>query len=92
MTFLTRRLDVVKKTEVASWVSVAMLCLCAFLLLSYAVLPVKWSHRHYLNVFLVVGICIMQVSMPKSETNVANTSRSHSLSLSVSNQTNATTQ
>lgn len=38
-----------------------MLCLCCFLLLSYAVLPVKWSHRHYLNVAFTIGICCMQV-------------------------------
>lgn len=58
---LLTRLDVVRMTNIASWISVAVLCLCAFLLLSYAVLPVKLSHRHYLNVAFTIGICFMQV-------------------------------
>lgn len=51
-----------QKTEVASWISVVILPLCIFLLLSYAVLPAKWSHRHYLSVSFTLGICCMHVS------------------------------
>jgi len=55
-------IDLADKIAVTSWISVAILPLCVFLLVSYAVLPVKWSHRHYLSVCFTVGICFMQVS------------------------------
>ncbi|KXG50275.1 uncharacterized protein PGRI_062420 [Penicillium griseofulvum] len=54
--------DLADKIAVTSWISVAILPLCVFLLVSYAVLPVKWSHRHYLSVCFTVGICFMQVA------------------------------
>ncbi|CUS11008.1 unnamed protein product [Tuber aestivum] len=35
---------------------------CVFMLLSFAVLPVEFTHRHYLSVCLVLAIMLMQVS------------------------------
>ncbi|KAJ5105069.1 hypothetical protein NUU61_002416 [Penicillium alfredii] len=52
----------IQKTDVASWISVAILPLCIFLLVSYAVLPVKWTHRHYLSVCFTLGICCMEIA------------------------------
>lgn len=54
-------LDVVEKTQIASWISVAMLPLCIFILISYAVLAPKWTHRHYTNIPLTAGIALMEV-------------------------------
>ncbi|KAJ5562358.1 hypothetical protein N7461_001119 [Penicillium sp. DV-2018c] len=50
------------KIGVASWISVAILPLCIFLLISYAVLPVKWTHRHYLSICFTLGICCMELA------------------------------
>lgn len=55
-------IDVVPKVEIASWISVAVLPLCIFLLVSYAVLPVKWTHRHYLSICFTLGICCMEIA------------------------------
>ncbi|KAJ6001858.1 hypothetical protein N7499_002275 [Penicillium canescens] len=54
--------DLDKKIDVASWISVAILPLCIFLLASYAVLPVKWTHRHYLSICFTLGICCMEIA------------------------------
>ncbi|KAG0638649.1 hypothetical protein HOY80DRAFT_1077532 [Tuber brumale] len=35
---------------------------CVFMLLSFAILPVECTHRHYLSVCLVLAIMLMQVS------------------------------
>lgn len=35
---------------------------CAFLLLSFAVLPVEYTYRHYMSVCLALAIMIMQMS------------------------------
>jgi hypothetical protein len=43
------------------WINVAGLICTLFLLLSFAFLPVKETHRHYLSVCLAVAITIMQV-------------------------------
>ncbi|KAJ5739636.1 hypothetical protein N7533_012420 [Penicillium manginii] len=51
-----------KKVDVASWISVAILPLCVFLLVSYAVLPVKWTNRHYLSICFTLGICCMEIA------------------------------
>ncbi|KAJ5698355.1 hypothetical protein N7462_000360 [Penicillium macrosclerotiorum] len=51
-----------KRVDVASWISVAILPLCIFLLISYAVLPVKWTNRHYLSICFTIGICIMEIA------------------------------
>ncbi|CAI7595379.1 unnamed protein product [Penicillium palitans] len=54
--------DLGDKISVTSWISVAILPLCIFLLISYAVLPVKWTHRHYLSVCFTLGICCMELA------------------------------
>lgn len=53
--------ELADKASAASWISVAILPLCIFLLVSYAVLPVKFTHRHYLGICFTLGICFMEV-------------------------------
>ncbi|KAJ5164813.1 uncharacterized protein N7500_006643 [Penicillium coprophilum] len=48
--------DLADKIAVTSWISVAILPLCIFLLISYAVLPVKWTHRHYLSLAFIIPL------------------------------------
>ncbi|OAX77950.1 hypothetical protein ACJ72_07745 [Emergomyces africanus] len=50
------------KTKIANWTAVAIFTLNCLLLLSFAVLPVKWTHRHYLSVCLTIGIVFMELS------------------------------
>lgn len=56
-----RSLGMTRWNEVASWISVGTLPLCVFLLLSYIVLPVKYTHRHYMSMCFTIGILFMQV-------------------------------
>ena len=49
------------RTEVASWVNVAAMFATLFVLISYAVLPVKWTSRHYLSVCLALGVFFIEV-------------------------------
>lgn len=50
-----------RRVDVAGWISVAILPLCIFLLVSYAVLSPKWTNRHYLSICFTLGICCMEV-------------------------------
>ncbi|OAT08983.1 hypothetical protein, variant 2 [Blastomyces gilchristii SLH14081] len=52
----------INKTGVANWIAVAIFTLNCLLLISFAALPVKWTHRHYLSVCLTVGIVFMELS------------------------------
>ncbi|CZT00371.1 hypothetical protein WAI453_013316 [Rhynchosporium graminicola] len=53
--------DTFKATaHAASWINVGGVICSAFLLLSFAFLPVEKTHRHYLSVCLAVAIVIMQ--------------------------------
>ncbi|OJJ72399.1 hypothetical protein ASPBRDRAFT_538196 [Aspergillus brasiliensis CBS 101740] len=52
----------ISQTKVASWLGVATLPLCIFLLVSFAVLPPKWTHRHYLSICFTLGICCMEIA------------------------------
>ncbi|PYH87889.1 hypothetical protein BO71DRAFT_392620 [Aspergillus ellipticus CBS 707.79] len=54
--------ELISQTKVASWLGVAVLPLCIFLLVSYALLPAKWTHRHYLSICFTLGICFMEVA------------------------------
>jgi len=54
--------DLMKKTEIPSYISAVIFPFVVLLLLSYAVLPAKYSHRHYLSVSFTIGICCMHVS------------------------------
>lgn len=49
---------------IADWVAVASTICCAFLLLSWAALPVEKTNRHYLSVCLTFGVLLMNVSLP----------------------------
>lgn len=51
-----------QRAEVGSWVNVAAIFATAFLLLSFIVLPVKWTHRHYLSICLTIGVMFIEVS------------------------------
>lgn len=44
-----------------TYVNVVGIGCCAFLLLSFAVLPVEYTRRHYLSVCLTFAILLMQV-------------------------------
>lgn len=49
-------------TAVANWVATASGICCLLLLLSWAVLPVEKTGRHYLSVCLTIGVLLMTVS------------------------------
>lgn len=51
-----------KRTEVSNWVNVAFVPFTAFMLLSFALLPTKWTHRHFLSVCLSLAILCMQIA------------------------------
>ncbi|KAI2638207.1 hypothetical protein GGS21DRAFT_488908 [Xylaria nigripes] len=48
-------------TKSADWITVASMIGCAFLLLSWAVLPIEKTHRHYLSISLTVAIVFMNL-------------------------------
>ncbi|KAG9238334.1 G protein-like protein-coupled receptor : GPCR, secretin-like protein [Amylocarpus encephaloides] len=48
-------------TRSANWINVVSLVCIAFLLLSFAVLPVGKTHRHYLSVCLAIAITFMNL-------------------------------
>ncbi|KAL2218597.1 hypothetical protein M432DRAFT_377923 [Thermoascus aurantiacus ATCC 26904] len=54
--------DLISKTVISSWINVAILPLSIFLLVTYAVLPEKWTHRHYLSICFTLGICCMEIA------------------------------
>ena len=49
------------RTEIANWVNVAAFVLSIYLMLSFIVLPVKFTHRHYLSVCLALGVIFIEV-------------------------------
>ncbi|KAJ5512881.1 hypothetical protein N7463_002433 [Penicillium fimorum] len=57
--------DLAEKIAVTSWISVAILPLCIFLLISYAVLPVKHTHRHYLSICFTLAFIIPLGAKPE---------------------------
>ncbi|KAI1821745.1 hypothetical protein F4861DRAFT_517624 [Xylaria intraflava] len=48
-------------TQSANWVNVVGMVGCAFLLLSWIVLPVERTHRHYLSICLTVAVVFMNL-------------------------------
>jgi len=46
----------------AEWIAVAGAACCVFLLLSWLVLPVEKTHRHYLSICLTIAVMLMNVS------------------------------
>ena len=55
-----------QRTEIANWINVAAFVAVVFLLLSYSILPVKWTQRHYLSICLVIGVIFMEVCIDRS--------------------------
>jgi hypothetical protein len=49
-------------TDAANWVNVAGIVCVMFLLLTWAVLPVEKTHRHYLSICLAIAVVFMEVS------------------------------
>ena len=49
-------------TKSANWLNVASMVCSAFLLLSFAFLPVSKTHRHYLSICLTIAVVFMEVS------------------------------
>lgn len=47
--------------KVTSWLNVAGLVCAGLLLVTYFILPVEKTSRHYLTVGLVVAVCTLQV-------------------------------
>lgn len=47
--------------KVTSWLNVAGLLCAGLLLVTYFILPVEKTSRHYLTVGLVVAVCTLQV-------------------------------
>ncbi len=52
----------IHRTEAANWLNVAAMVATMFCLLSFLILPVKWTHRHYLSICLAFGVGFMEVS------------------------------
>ncbi|KAI0409627.1 hypothetical protein F4802DRAFT_614281 [Xylaria palmicola] len=48
-------------TQSADWINVVGMVGCAFLLLSWIVLPVERTHRHYLSICLTVAVVFMNL-------------------------------
>lgn len=52
--------------KVTSWLNVAGLVCAGLLLVTYFILPVEKTSRHYLTVGLVVAVCTLQVRWRES--------------------------
>lgn len=50
-------------SAVANWVSLISVICCFFLLLSWAVLPVEKTNRHYLSMCLTIAVLLMNVGI-----------------------------
>lgn len=53
--------------RVTSWLNVAGLVCAGLLLVTYFILPVEKTSRHYLTVGLVVAVCTLQVRSLKGK-------------------------
>jgi hypothetical protein len=51
----------IERTQVANWLNVAAMVATMFCLLSYLILPVKWTQRHYLSICLAIAVVFMEV-------------------------------
>ncbi|KAF7509533.1 hypothetical protein GJ744_007933 [Endocarpon pusillum] len=52
----------IQRTEAANWLNVAAMVATMFCLLSFLILPVKWTHRHYLSICLALGVGFMELA------------------------------
>lgn len=79
---LLMRAGFIQRTQAANWLNLAALVANIFCLLSFLILPVKWTHRHYLSICLAIAVALMEVcSAPKVIAAYADTQRLHSSSL-----------
>ena len=53
----------IQRTQVANWLNVAAMVATTFLLLSFLILPVKWTHRHYLSICVAFAVAVMEVHL-----------------------------
>lgn len=51
-----------KRTEIGSWVNLAAMFSTLFVLVSFAVLPVKWTRRHYLGICLSIAVLFIELA------------------------------
>lgn len=51
----------IQRSQAANWLNVAALVATSFCLLSFLILPVKWTHRHYLSICLAIAVGFMEV-------------------------------
>lgn len=52
----------IQRTQAANWLNLAALVANIFCLLSFLILPVKWTHRHYLSICLAIAVALMEVA------------------------------
>lgn len=63
-------------SSVANWVNVAGMACCVFLLVSWIVLPVEKTHRHYLSICLTCATVLMNVRPTKQYNSISRVRRS----------------
>ena len=63
--------DFDKLTTISGWISVVATAGLVFLLVSWAVLPVKQTSRHYLSISLAISILFFNVSFPSNSENIS---------------------
>lgn len=51
-----------ERTEVSNYINVALVPFTLFMLISFAFLPSKWTHRNFLSVSLSLAILCMQIA------------------------------
>ena len=62
MEHLLTMIGFIQRTEAANWLNVAALLATMFCLVSFLILPVKWTHRHYLSICVAIAVGFMEVS------------------------------
>ena len=60
---LTARTEFPYLSHVANWLNVGSIICVVLLLLSFLVLPVEKTRRHYLTVCMIIGVGLMSVSL-----------------------------
>ena len=57
------RIGFESRTKAGNWVNLVSFIFSVFLILSFVVLPVKSTHRHYLSVCVTLGVIFMEVRL-----------------------------
>ncbi len=68
--------------KASNWLNVAGMVCTVSLLISFIVLPVERTSRHYLTVCFIVAVCILQVSLAPMYISVSKLTRGSLDSLS----------